>query len=77
MDVFETVKKAIVDELSIDPKKVTLDSKLKEDLGADSIDAVQIIMDLEDAFGIEIDEDNAGAMETVGDVVKYIESMKE
>lgn len=76
MDVFETVKKAIVDELSIDPKKVTLDSKLKEDLGADSIDAVQIIMDLEDAFGIEIDEDNAGAMETVGDVVKYIESMK-
>lgn len=76
MDVFETVKKAIVDELSVDPKKVTLESKLKEDLGADSIDAVQIIMDLEDAFGIEIDEDNAGAMETVGDVVKYIESMK-
>lgn len=76
MDVFETVKKAIVDELSVDPSKVTLDSKLKEDLGADSIDAVQIIMDLEDAFGIEIDEDNAGAMETVGDVVKSIESMK-
>ncbi len=76
MDVFETVRKAIVDELSVDPAKVTLESKLKEDLGADSIDAVQIIMDLEDAFGIEIDEDNAGAMETVGDVVKYIESMK-
>ena len=53
-----------------------LDAKLKEDLGADSIDAVQIIMDLEDAFGIEIDEDNAGSMETVGDVVKYIESKK-
>ena len=76
MDVFETVRKAIVDELSIDPNKVTLEAKLKDDLGADSIDAVQIIMDLEDAFGIEIDEDNAGAMETVGDVVKYIESMK-
>ena len=76
MDVFETVKKVIVDELSVDAKKVTLDAKLKEDLGADSIDAVQIIMDLEDAFGIEIDEDNAGSMETVGDVVKYIESNK-
>ena len=76
MDVFETVKKAIIDELGIDPKRVTLESKLKDDLGADSIDAVQIIMDLEDAFGIEIDEDNAGAMETVRDVVNYIESKK-
>ena len=76
MDVFETVKKVIVDELSVDAAKVTMDSKLKEDLGADSIDAVQIIMDLEDEFGIEIDEDNAGGMETVGDVVKYIESKK-
>ena len=75
-EIFEKIKKIIIDELNCAPEKVTMEAKLKDDLGADSIDAVQIIMDLEDAFGIEIDEDNAGAMETVGDVVKYIESMK-
>jgi acyl carrier protein len=76
MDVFECVKKIIINELNCKPEKVTMESKLKDDLGADSIDAVQIVMDIEDEYGITIDEDVAEQMITVGDVVKYIEDNK-
>lgn len=75
MDVFETVKKTIVDTISCKEEDVTLEANIKE-LGADSIDAVQIIMDLEEVYGIEIDADDAGAFVTVNDVVKYIEEHK-
>ena len=75
MSVFEQVKAIICKELKLDPSKVLEDSNLKDDLGADSIDAVQIIMDLEDAFEIEIDTDNADAIATVGNLVDYIESL--
>ncbi len=73
MDVFEKVKEIIVSELNCDASKVTPDAKLRDDLGADSIDAVQIVMEVEDSFGITVDDAEAEAMETVGDVVKYIE----
>jgi len=75
MDVFESVKKIIVEELGCKPEKVTLDARLKEDLAADSIDAVQIIMDLEDTFNIQIDEDNAEAIKTVKDIVDYVQGL--
>jgi acyl carrier protein len=75
MSVFEKVKEIILEELNVTADKVTLDANLKDDLGADSIDAVQIIMDLEDAFEIEIDTDNADAIATVGNLVDYIESL--
>ena len=75
MAVFDKVKEIIIDELNVDADKVILDANLKEDLGADSIDAVQIIMDLEDAFNIEIDTDNAEAISTVRNIVDYIESL--
>ena len=75
MSVFEKVKEIILEELNVTAEKVTLDANLKDDLGADSIDAVQIIMDLEDAFEIEIDTDNADAIATVGNLVDYIESL--
>lgn len=75
MAVFEKVKEIIIEELNVDADKVTLDASLKDDLGADSIDAVQIIMDLEDAFNIEIDTDNAEAISTVKNIVDYIESL--
>jgi len=74
MDVFEKVKEIIIDELNVDAAKVTPEATLKDDLGADSIDAVQIIMDLEDAFNIEIDTDNAEAIATVKNIVDYIEA---
>lgn len=75
MSVFDKVKEIIIDELNVDADKVTLEANLKDDLGADSIDAVQIIMDLEDAFNIEIDTDNAEAISTVKNIVDYIESL--
>ena len=74
MDVFEEVKKIIVSELNCKPEQVTLDVNLKDDLGADSIDAVQIVMDIEDTFGITVDEDNAQSMLTVKNIVDYIEA---
>ncbi len=75
MEVFNKVKEIIVEELNVDAEKVTLEASLKDDLGADSIDAVQIIMDLEDAFNIEIDTDNAEAISTVKNIVDYIEAL--
>lgn len=75
MAVFDTVKDIIVKELKVDPAKVTLDASLKDDLGADSLDAVEIVMDLEDEFGVEIDDTKAEAIATVGDLVTYIEEL--
>lgn len=75
MSVFDKVKEIIVKELKVEAEKVTLDSSLKEDLGADSLDAVEIIMDIEDEFGIEIDDTQVEAVATVGDLVNYIEQL--
>ncbi len=72
MDIFEEVKNIIVEEINSAPEKVRPEAKLKEDLGADSIDAVQIVMDLEDKFGISIDEDDATKIQTVKDIVDYV-----
>lgn len=74
MSVFEKVKSAIVNNLSVDPDKIALDTNLKNDLHADSIDAVQVIMDLEDEFGIEIDVDKIQDNATVGTIVELIEA---
>lgn len=72
--VFDEVKKIIVDELNVDPDKITLEATLGEDLGADSLDAVEVIMDLEDKYGITIDDETAKSFKTVKDVVDYIEA---
>lgn len=74
MDVFEKVKDLIVDQLGIDSSKVTPDASFIEDLGADSIDIVELIMALEEEFGITISDEDAQNIKTVGDAVKYIES---
>ena len=76
MSVFDKVKEIIVEELGVDEEKVVPSASLKDELGADSIDAVQIIMDLEDAFNIEIDTDNAKAVATVKDLVESIEALQ-
>ena len=74
--VFDKVKEIIVDELHINPDKVTLEANLAEDLGADSLDAVELIMALEDEYGITIDDDEARKIKTVKDLVDYIEAQK-
>ena len=71
---FETVKRVLVENLSADADAVTLESKLNEDLGADSLDAVELIMSLEDEFDIEITPDQSEGVKTVGDLVTLIDS---
>lgn len=75
MAIFDKVQEIIVKELKVDAAKVTPGASLKDDLGADSLDAVEIVMDIEDEFGVEIDDTKAEAISTVGDLVAYIEEL--
>ena len=70
----EQVKKIVVDHLGIDESKVTLDSKFIDDLGADSLDTVELVMAFEEEFGSEISDNEAEKILTVGDAIKFIES---
>ena len=72
---FEKVKEIIVDSLSCDEDAVTLEANLKEDLDADSLDAVELIMAVEEEFDIEIPDEDVENIKTVGDMVKYIEAL--
>ena len=73
MEVFERIKDIISEQLNIDSTKITLEANLKDDLGADSLDAVEVIMALEDEFGITIDDETAQGFKLVKDLVVYIE----
>jgi acyl carrier protein len=71
--MFEKVQEIIANELGIEKEKVLMTSRLAEDLGADSLDAVELIMTLEDEFGIEVDDEAAQSIKTVADIVKFLE----
>lgn len=71
--MFERVQVIIANELGIEKEKVTLESRLAEDLGADSLDAVELIMAIEDEFGIEVDDEAAIKIKKVADIVEYLE----
>jgi acyl carrier protein len=73
MSVAEKVKKMIVEQLGVSEAEVTPEKKFIDDLGADSLDIVELIMAFEDEYGIEIPDEDAEKMETVGDAIKYIE----
>ena len=73
--VFEKVKAIIADELNIKPEKITMESNLVEDLEADSLDAVEIIVRLEEEFDLEVEDDSAESIKTVGDLVRCIEQL--
>jgi acyl carrier protein len=73
-DVLERVTKIIVDRLGVDETEVTPSASFKEDLGADSLDVVELVMQLEDEFEMEISDEDAEKIATVGDAVSYIES---
>ena len=73
--VFEKVRDIIASTLKLDPSKVTLEASLEHDLGADSLDAVEVIMALEDEFDVEISDDAAPNIKTVKDIVSHIEEL--
>ena len=72
-DVAERVKKIVVEHLNVDAEKVTDAASFIEDLGADSLDTVELVMAFEEEFGIEIPDDAAESIVTVGDAIKFID----
>ena len=73
MAVFDDVKAIIVEQLGVKPEEVTPNASFVDDLGADSLDTVELVMALEEEFGIEIPDEDAEKITTVGDAIKYIE----
>ena len=70
---FEKVKSIITEQLGVDESEVTQESRFIDDLGADSLDTVELIMALEEEFGIEISDEDAEKIQTVNDVLEYID----
>lgn len=69
---YDKVKEIIIDKLGIDAEKITLEAKFIDDLGADSLDTVELIMQFEEEFGIEIPDDEAESLLSVGQAIDYI-----
>ena len=72
-EVQDKIKQIIVDELGVDEAEVTENARFIEDLGADSLDTVELVMAFEEEFSVEVPDEDAEKLQTVGDVVKYIE----
>ena len=71
--VFEKVRDILVDQLDVEEEKVTMDASITDDLGADSLDVVDLVMSLEEEFDGEIPDNQVENIKTVGDIVRYIE----
>ncbi|HIF21271.1 MAG TPA: acyl carrier protein [Gemmatimonadetes bacterium] len=71
------VREIIINELGLEPEKVTDDASFVEDLGADSLDTVELVMAFEEEFGLDIPDEDAERMRTVGDAIKYLSENKE
>jgi len=75
-NTFDKVKAIIIEKLGVAPEKITEKATFVNDLGADSLDVVEFVMEVESAFGITIPDEDAGKLVTVGDAVSYIDSHK-
>ncbi len=71
------VKEIIINELGVEPEKVTEEASFVEDLGADSLDTVELVMAFEEEFGMEIPDEDAEQLQTVGDAIKYVREHSE
>ena len=70
--IFEKIKTMLSDQLDVDAEELSLETKIAEDLGADSLDVVEMLMAIEGEFGVEIPDDEIEKLKTIGDVVDYI-----
>ncbi|MDB9742075.1 acyl carrier protein [Akkermansiaceae bacterium] len=75
-DIEQKVKEIIVDQLNVTPDQVTADAKFIDDLGADSLDTVELVMAFEEEFGVEVPDEEAEKLQSVTDVIAYIEKAK-
>ena len=75
--VFDKIREIIVEQLDVDEDKVTADANITEDLGADSLDVVDLVMSIEESFDLEIPDEEVENIKTVGDIVKFIEAKTE
>lgn len=73
MDTFERIRELLAEQLDIDEDQITMDSDILEDFEADSLDVVDMVMTLEDEFGVEVPDEQIENFHTVGDVVRYVE----
>lgn len=74
--MFEKICELLAEKFDADVSTMTMETRVKEDLNADSLDVVELMMDLEENFGITISDDDAMQMSTIGDIVKYIDEHK-
>ena len=72
--VFEKVRDILCEQLDVDEEKVTMEANITDDLGADSLDIVDLVMSLEEEFDVEVPDEEVESIKTVGDIVKFIES---
>ena len=73
---FEKIREALAQQFELEPETITLETNLIDDLGADSLDVVELIMSLEDEFGISISDEDAAQLYTVGRIVDYLEKLQ-
>ncbi|MGN0591743.1 MAG: acyl carrier protein [Ruminococcus sp.] len=74
---FDKIKELIVDQLDVEEDKVTMDANIQDDLGADSLDIVDLVMSVEDAFEVKIEDEDVENIKTVGDIVNFIDNATE
>ncbi|MCD8219441.1 MAG: acyl carrier protein [Ruminococcus sp.] len=76
-EIFEKLKELVVDQLGTEEEEVTLEANIQDDLGADSLDVVDLVMSVEEEFDVKITDDDLENIKTVGNIVDYIEENKE
>ena len=72
-EIFDKLKELVVDQLGVEEDEVTMEASMKDDLGADSLDLVDLVMSVEEEFGVKVADEDLENIKTVGDIVNYIE----
>ena len=75
-EIFEKLKELVVDQLGVEEDEVTMEASMQDDLGADSLDLVVLVMSVEEEFGVKVADEDLENIKTVGDIVDYIEENK-